>query len=58
MKQLKKYATLAWHGFTAAVTSPTAVAKEKSLAVFVAVRVLQSIGASAALIALIEKLAS
>jgi hypothetical protein len=54
---MKNIASKAWRGFLAAVTSPTAVAQEKSLAVFIAVRVLQAVGASAALVALIEKLA-
>lgn len=55
---MKTFAKKAWRGFIAAVTSPTAVKHEKSLAVFIAVRVLQAVGASAALVALIEKLAS
>lgn len=44
----------AWRGFTAAVTSPTAVQQEKNLAVFVAVRVALALGASAGLVAVIE----
>jgi hypothetical protein len=55
---MRTIALKAWRGFVAAVTSPTAVQKERSLAVFVAVRVLQAIGASAALVSLVEKLAS
>jgi hypothetical protein len=54
---VKKFALKAWHGFTAAVTSPTAVAQEKSLAVFITVRVLIAVGASDALVRLIEQLA-
>lgn len=45
-------------GFRAAVTSPEAVRAEKNLAVFIAVRVALAVGASASLVALIEKLAS
>ena len=47
----------AWKGFLAAVTSPEAVKAEKSLAVFIAVRVLQAVGAGAGLAALVEQLA-
>jgi len=42
----------------AAVTSNEAVKKEKSLAVYVAARVAINLGASASLVALIEKLAN
>lgn len=42
--------------FVAAVTSPTAVTKEKNLAVFVGVRVALSLGASAALVDAIVKI--
>lgn len=45
-----------WHAFTAAVTSPTAVKQEKSLAVLVAVRIALAIGASAGLVELIPKI--
>jgi hypothetical protein len=46
----------AWHGFAAAVTSPTAVQKEKSLAVFVGTRVALSLGASAGVVAVVVKI--
>lgn len=52
MKFIKK----AWAGFVAAITSPTAVAKEKNLAVFVGVRVALSLGASAGLVAAVAKI--
>lgn len=42
--------------FVAAVTSPTAVKAEKSVAVLVVTRVLLSVGASAALVDLIVKI--
>lgn len=45
-----------WHGFLAAVTSPTAVDKERSLAAFVVTRVLLAAGASASLAAVVEKI--
>jgi len=46
----------ALRAFLAAVTSPEAVKHEKSLAVLVITRVLLAVGASASLVALIEKL--
>lgn len=55
---MKTFASKAWHGFLAAITSPTAVAKEKSLAVFIAVRVLIAVGAGDALVKLVQSLAS
>lgn len=42
--------------FVAAVTSPSAVTKEKNLAVFIAVRVALSLGASAALVGAVVKI--
>jgi hypothetical protein len=44
------------HAVTAAVTSPTAVTKEKSLAVFIGVRIALSLGASAALVEAVAKI--
>lgn len=44
------------HGFVAAVTSPEAVTKERSLAVLVATRVLLAVGASDALVQLARAL--
>jgi hypothetical protein len=55
---VKTIALKAWHGFLAGITSTDAVKAEKSLAVLVAVRVLVAVGASAALVQLVEKLAS
>lgn len=52
MSTLKKL----WHAFTAAITSPTAVKQEKSLAAFILVRLLLAVGASAGLVALVPKL--
>ena len=54
---MKQYASRAWRGFLAAVTSTEAVKAEKSLAVLIAVRVLIAVGASDALIQLVQKLA-
>lgn len=45
-----------WQAVKAAVTSPTAVAKEKNLAVFIGVRIALSLGASAALVDAIVKI--
>lgn len=45
------------HAFTAAVTSPDAVKKEKNLALFVAVRVALALGASAGLVEAVSKIA-
>jgi hypothetical protein len=53
---MKKFASKAWHGFVAAVTSPEAVKKEKSLAVFIGTRVALSLGASAGAVALVVKI--
>lgn len=47
----------AYKAFLAAVSSPEAVKQEKSLAVFIAVRVALACGASAGLVMFIEKLA-
>jgi hypothetical protein len=44
--------------FVAAVTSPDAVAAEKSLAVLIITRFLLAVGASASLVAVLEKLFS
>lgn len=55
---MKAFLKKAAAAFRAAVTSPEAVKAEKSLAVFVAVRVALAVGASASLVSLIEKLAS
>jgi hypothetical protein len=45
-----------YHAVAAAVTSPTAVTKEKNLAVFVGVRVALSLGASAGLVSGVVKI--
>lgn len=55
---MKTFVSKAWHGFLAAITSPEAVAKERSLAVLIAVRILLAVGASDALVQLVQKLAS
>lgn len=47
-----------WNAFTAAVTSPTAVTQERNLAAFVLCRMLLAVGASASLVAIVEKLVS
>lgn len=44
------------HAVTAAVTSPDAVKKEKSLAVFVGVRIALSLGASAGLVEAVSRI--
>lgn len=43
-------------GFLAAITSPTAVKEEKSLAVLIAVRLLQAAGAGGGLVLLAQAL--
>lgn len=53
---MKVRAGKAWRGFVAAVTSPDAVKKEKSLAVFVGTRVALSLGASAGVVAAVVKI--
>lgn len=45
-----------WHGLLAAVTSPTAVKQERSLAAFVIGRVLLAAGASLAIEQFVTKL--
>lgn len=52
MTTLKKI----WHGFTAAVTSPTAVKQEKSLATLILVRVAIAAGATGGLVEIIPKI--
>lgn len=48
----------AWRAFLAAITSPTAVKQEKSVAVFIVTRVLLAIGASEGLIKLVQAIAA
>lgn len=54
---MKTLARKAWNGFLAAVTSPTAIEKEKSLAILIAVRVLIAVGASDGLIRIVQSFA-
>lgn len=54
---MKSKLKLAARAALAAVTSPEAVKMEKHLAVFVAVRVLLAVGASAGLVDLVQRLA-
>lgn len=55
---MKKKLAAVWHGLVAAVTSPTAVKQEKSLAALVAGRVLLAAGASAGIVEIVQKLIS
>jgi hypothetical protein len=47
-----------WHAFLAAITSPDAVKKERSLAALVVFRILLAAGATTGLAELIAKIAS
>lgn len=53
---MKKKLNAIWHALVAAVTSPTAVKQERSLAAFIITRLLLAAGATEGVVQIVQKL--